>query len=209
MPARCWMAPEMPLATYSCGETVLPVCPTWKECGYQPESTAAREAPTAAPRLSANASTSEKSPPVPRPPETTMAASVSSGRPVEAFSELETILAPLAASETSTLTASTVPAPAAASGLVEFGLTHTTGTPLVTTDFVVKLPAKTDCVVVTVPPSTATSTASVIMPDSVLSATRAAISLPSPPETTSTAAGEVSVTILASASALGATRYSS
>src|SRR3954453_18433505 len=33
MPARCWIAPEMPTATYSCGETVLPVCPTWKLCG--------------------------------------------------------------------------------------------------------------------------------------------------------------------------------
>ena len=34
MPARCWIAPEMPAATYSCGETVLPVWPTWKVCGY-------------------------------------------------------------------------------------------------------------------------------------------------------------------------------
>lgn len=29
IPARCWMAPEMPSAMYSCGETVLPVWPTW------------------------------------------------------------------------------------------------------------------------------------------------------------------------------------
>jgi len=28
MPAKCWMAPEMPAATYSCGATILPVCPT-------------------------------------------------------------------------------------------------------------------------------------------------------------------------------------
>jgi hypothetical protein len=53
------MAPEMPAATYSCGETCLPVWPTWLVCGYQPASTAAREAPTAAPRLSAKASTGE------------------------------------------------------------------------------------------------------------------------------------------------------
>ena len=85
IPARCWMAPEMPAATYSCGETVLPVCPTWYACGYQPESTAARDAPTAAPSASASASTGAKSPPVPRPPETTIAASVSSGRPLAAF----------------------------------------------------------------------------------------------------------------------------
>ena len=45
MPARCWIAPEMPAATYSCGETCLPVWPTWLLCGYQPASTAAREAP--------------------------------------------------------------------------------------------------------------------------------------------------------------------
>ena len=29
MPARCWIAPEMPSAMYSCGDTVLPVWPTW------------------------------------------------------------------------------------------------------------------------------------------------------------------------------------
>src|SRR4051794_29575333 len=29
IPARCWIAPEMPAATYSCGETVLPVWPIW------------------------------------------------------------------------------------------------------------------------------------------------------------------------------------
>jgi hypothetical protein len=25
IPARCWMAPEIPVAMYSCGETLLPV----------------------------------------------------------------------------------------------------------------------------------------------------------------------------------------
>ena len=63
-------------------------------------STAAREAPTAAPRLSAKFSTGLKSPPVPRPPETTIAASVSSGRPVAFFGSEEVIFAALAASET-------------------------------------------------------------------------------------------------------------
>src|SRR3954454_13765617 len=65
MPARCWMAPEMPHATYNVGETVLPVWPTWYECGYQPASVAALDAPTAAPRTSACCSTGPKSPPVP------------------------------------------------------------------------------------------------------------------------------------------------
>jgi len=53
IPARCWTAPEMPTATYSCGDTETPVCPTWFECGYHPASTAARDAPTAAPSRSA------------------------------------------------------------------------------------------------------------------------------------------------------------
>src|SRR5215212_5167411 len=168
MPARCWIAPEMPLATYSCGDTVLPVWPTWNECGYQPESTAARDAPTAAPRESANASTSVKSPPVPRPPDTTIAASVSSGRPDASLGADDVILAVLAASEMSAVTASTAPAAGAASGAVELGLTVMTGAPLAMEDFTVKLPAKTDCVVVMVPPSTWTPTASLIQPDSVL-----------------------------------------
>ncbi len=80
MPARCWMAPEMPTATYSSGATTLPVCPTCQSFGTQPASTAARLAPTAAPRSSASPSISLKSPLVPRPPETTTRASVSSGR---------------------------------------------------------------------------------------------------------------------------------
>ena len=29
MPARCWIAPEMPTATYRSGATTLPVWPTW------------------------------------------------------------------------------------------------------------------------------------------------------------------------------------
>ena len=31
IPARCWMAPEIPIATYNSGATTLPVCPTCKE----------------------------------------------------------------------------------------------------------------------------------------------------------------------------------
>src|SRR4051812_476930 len=82
MPARCWIAPEMPTARYSCGDTVLPVCPTWNWCGYQPASVAARDAPTAPPSVSASCSMSAKFslPPTPRPPDTTICASVSSGR---------------------------------------------------------------------------------------------------------------------------------
>src|SRR5438270_3867 len=44
IPARCWIAPEMPTATYNVGLTVLPVCPTWSACGRHPASTTARDA---------------------------------------------------------------------------------------------------------------------------------------------------------------------
>ena len=110
----------------------MPVWPIWNVCGFQPESTAAREAPTAPPKASASASTSSKLPPVPRPPATTMAASVSSGRPVAWRGALLTICAVLAASETVTANTSTVPAPAASSGVAALGLTVMIGVPLVT-----------------------------------------------------------------------------
>ena len=103
--------------------------------------------------------------------------------------------------------ASTVPAPAACSGAAEFGLTVMIGVPLVTFACTVKLPANTLCVVTGEPPSPAwTSTASVISPEPVLTARRAATSLPSPPDGISTVPGEVFSTSWASASAFGATR---
>src|SRR5574342_298867 len=80
MPARCWMAPEIPTAMYSSGATTLPVCPTCQSLGTHPASTAARLAPSAAFKSSASPSSSLKSPLVPRPPATTTRASVSSGR---------------------------------------------------------------------------------------------------------------------------------
>jgi hypothetical protein len=93
--------------------------------------------------------------------------------------------------------------------VVELGFTVMIGVPRVTVAATVKLPANTDWMVATPPPSPgATSTASVMMPDDVLIASLAAISLPSPPDGMSTAAGDVLSTSCASASALGATRYS-
>ena len=115
---------------------------------------------------------------MPRPPETTIAASVSSGRP-EAWRGCEaTILAFLAASEIVGANSSTAPAPAVSSGVAELGLTVMIGVPWVTLAWTVKLPAKT-LWVVTGPVVGCTSTASVIRPDSILIARRAAISLPS------------------------------
>jgi len=69
---------------YIWGETVLPVWPTWNSCSLQPASTAALEAPTAAPKTSAKSSRRAKlsGPFMPLPPETMISASVSSGRPV-------------------------------------------------------------------------------------------------------------------------------
>ena len=75
------MAPEIPTATYKSGATTLPVCPTCQSFGAYPLSTAARDAPTAAPNLSASFSIIAKSAsdPTPLPPDTTAPADVNSG----------------------------------------------------------------------------------------------------------------------------------
>src|SRR6185436_3619883 len=67
----------MPQAMYSFGETVLPVCPTCVEYGYQPASTTALVAPTAPPSAAASSSSIVKpsGDPRPRPPATMMSAS--------------------------------------------------------------------------------------------------------------------------------------
>src|ERR1700689_916704 len=112
MPARCWMAPEMPTAMYSWGDTVLPVWPTWNACGYQPASTTARDAPTAAPSESASCSMipNPSADPMPRPPETTIEASDSSGRSLASATTCSVIFAVLAASDAVNVTASTAAA---------------------------------------------------------------------------------------------------
>ena len=78
IPATCWIAPEIPIAKYTCGRTVLPVCPTWRSFGFQPESTTAREQLTVPPIASARSSSSLKfsALPTPRPPETRIFASM-------------------------------------------------------------------------------------------------------------------------------------
>jgi len=200
------MAPEMPAATYNWGETVLPVCPTWYWCGYQPASVAALDAPTAAPRVSASASITVKpsGPPTPRPPETTIDASARSGRPPATAAARPVIVALPAAS--STLSARSTRAgapPPVATASTELGRTVMMGVPLVTFDWTTVDPPKTLCVQV---PSAAIPTASVMMPESVRTASRAAASLPSAVEATSTAAGARSATNWAKACAAGTTR---
>ena len=39
MPARCWMAPEIPRAMYRSGATTLPVCPTCAKRGPRRQET--------------------------------------------------------------------------------------------------------------------------------------------------------------------------
>ena len=67
---------------YKFGATILPVCPTCMSFGTKPASTAAREAPIAAPNLSAIPCNKLKFSPfcIPRPPEITTVAAVNSGR---------------------------------------------------------------------------------------------------------------------------------
>src|SRR5579863_944248 len=182
MPARCWMAPEMPTAMYSWGETVLPVCPTWNACGYQPASVTARDAPTAAPRLSASFSMmpNPSADPVPRPPETTICASVSSGRSPLAATTRSDTWAALAASDAVNATASTAAtsAPADGSGVIAFGRTAMIGVPARTVEWTVIEPPKLGCSATGAPSGPAvTLTASVSTPEFVLTASRPAISL--------------------------------
>ena len=70
--------------TVATGATILPVWPTWRSLETKPASTAAREAPTAAPSRSARSYSSLKLSPlfIPRPPDTTILAPLSSGRSV-------------------------------------------------------------------------------------------------------------------------------
>ena len=103
------------------------------------------------------------------------------------------------------MTLSSAAGPSTASGVAELGLTVMIGVPLVTLACTVKPPAKTDCVV-TGPLSPGwTSTASVMRPEAVRTASRPAISLPSAVEVSSTAVGAASSTRCASASTLGTT----
>lgn len=80
IPAKCWMAPEIPNARYNSGRTVLPVCPTCWDFSIHPESTAALEEEISAPSSCARPSKASKpsGPPKPRPPDTRTLASVMS-----------------------------------------------------------------------------------------------------------------------------------
>jgi hypothetical protein len=56
MPAMCWIAPEIPMATYKLVATGFPVCPTCSLCGLQPKSETGLEQAVAAPNVDAKSS---------------------------------------------------------------------------------------------------------------------------------------------------------
>ena len=53
IPTTCWIAPDIPNARYSFGETEAPELPTWRYDSNQPASTTGLLADTSAPRVSA------------------------------------------------------------------------------------------------------------------------------------------------------------
>jgi hypothetical protein len=120
MPARCWIAPEIPTAMYSSGATILPVWPTCMSFGTKPASTAARDAPMAAPSLSAMPSSSLKFSPfcMPRPPEITTEAAVSSGRSDSAISWLTKLEIPASCAASTAASSALPPSAATASKAV-------------------------------------------------------------------------------------------
>ena len=73
IPAKCWIAPEIPTAIYNSGATTFPVYPTYWSFAAYPASTAALEAPIAVfPKALAKSSRILKFSllPKPLPPET-------------------------------------------------------------------------------------------------------------------------------------------
>jgi hypothetical protein len=73
----------MPAQRYNCGATTLPVWPTCRLLSANPLSTAALDAPTAAPRASASGGMRRSNSSLdfrPRPPDTTLVAVPRSGR---------------------------------------------------------------------------------------------------------------------------------
>ena len=179
IPARCWIAPEMPTATYNVGLTVLPVCPTWSAWGRHPASTTAREAPTAARPANAAASSSNTLKLAgslsPRPPDTTIGASATSSMPASAALISFTTTRPAGPA---TAALSCVPALGRSTGVKTFGLKEMTAGVPTTLSLRRAFPAYTGRVSVTAPPSTARSVMSCASGRPSRAATRGARSFP-------------------------------
>src|SRR6266540_551054 len=188
IPARCWIAPEMPTATYSVGLTVFPVWPTWSAWGRHPASTTARDAPTAAlpPNAAASASSTLKfaGSLSPRPPDTTIGASATSRAPASAALIWRTITRPAA---TSSAAVSTVPALGRCTGVNTLGRSEMRAGRAVSFTLSNAFPAYTGRITVTVPSSTATSVTSCASGTPSRAATRGARSFPVAPAANTTA----------------------
>lgn len=83
MPTICWLAPEIPKATYSSGATVIPDCPICLLLGSRPFSTRTRVPPISAPTILARiAILSMSGCSTPRPTENTILAFAKEEAPV-------------------------------------------------------------------------------------------------------------------------------
>src|SRR4051812_44350177 len=190
IPTLCWIAPLMPSARYSSGFTIFPVWPICWLYGIQPESTAARDAPTAPPSTAAISRTSvnPSGPPTPRPPDTMTFAS-SMGAAALASLTLSTTRTPANVVVTLVLRGSTRPAEDAGVAVVTLGLTVTIPRPAVKPDVVTSLPPNT--FISTAGPSSVQVTAVALTstPSRVNAETAPARSRPSAPAPTNTASG--------------------
>src|SRR5215470_13519328 len=175
MPARCWIAPEMPKPRYSLGEIVRPVWPIWKRWGRQPASTAAREAPTAAPITLASSSriTKFSGPLSPRPPDTTISASVSSGSPVDDSCLRSTSFMLSAGMFTAGFSTDAVAPACASAGRKTLGRSVAIHGVLDHVIFERSLPAYTGRVAISLPPSAASAVESAERPAPSRAASRA------------------------------------
>src|SRR6476469_3623941 len=93
-PTQCWMAPELPHATYSSGAIRVPVSPTGSGGWRQPLLVTAREQPTTPPSAVTSSSSGAKPSalPTPRPPPTTTLA-VARVTPASRSTRFRTIVA--------------------------------------------------------------------------------------------------------------------
>ena len=148
---------------------------------------------------------------VPRPPTTTTCAEPRSGRPEPARSVRSTSATRRARPLTTTAcsTTSGLLAVSESEAVTVLGLTVTTATGAVTAQRVVHVPAKTVLPATTCPPSTTSASASMTTPAPVATASRAATSLFSKEDTSSTSGAPTAERTCSTASATTAVRCGS
>ena len=132
---------------------------------------------------------------------------ICSGRSPRSATTRPVTLAPVASLARDTAASSA--APGAGSGATALGRIATIGVPRLTRECTIVAPPKMDCSATGFPSSPSVrSTASVSTPESVLTAARQAISLPSAVPASRTSAGDFSWTSWASSAAVGADEHS-